>query len=306
MAVSTRIGIEQVIETGAVHSVYQPIVEVDSGRTVGLEALARGPVGTELATPDALFAAAAQAGLTTELDWECRAAALRGALRAGLDRRTLLFVNAEPSTLRSRRPEHLDELVEQSAARLNVVLEFTERGLADDPAGLVQGLVDASSLGFAVALDDVGANPASAAFTPILAPEIIKLDMGLVQDVPDRAAAAISAAVRSDAELSGSLLLAEGIEDEVHLGRAVVLGASLGQGWKYGRPAPLEGGSSPSTHEVALGRRPDELRGGARGRHGPDARIGSAWRLARRRSPPGGGVGGGRHRTALRRRAAGA
>ncbi|CAN5648021.1 hypothetical protein BH10ACT3_BH10ACT3_11350 [soil metagenome] len=119
----------------------------------------------------------------------------------------------------------------------------------------MQGLVDASALGFAVALDDVGANPASLAFMPILAPEVIKLDMALVADVADRAAAAISAAVRSDAELNGSVLLAEGIEHAAHLDRAVVLGASLGQGWMYGRPAPFEYSARPSTGELSIGRR---------------------------------------------------
>ena len=58
---------------------YQPIVELDSGRVVAYEALARGPVGP-LERPDLLFAAARPAGRLAELDELCRAAAFRGAV----------------------------------------------------------------------------------------------------------------------------------------------------------------------------------------------------------------------------------
>ena len=46
-------------------------------------------------------------------------------------------------------------------------------------------------------------------------------------------------AVAAEAERSGALLLAEGIETEEHLARARAVGATLGQGWLFGRPGPL-------------------------------------------------------------------
>ena len=64
--------------------VYQPIVDLASGETLGYEALARGPEGSPLHRPDRLFAAAAAAGRVVELDWACRIVAVRGALEAGL------------------------------------------------------------------------------------------------------------------------------------------------------------------------------------------------------------------------------
>lgn len=75
--------IEDVLAAGAVRSVFQPIMEFDSGRVVAYEALARGPVGP-LHTPDALFAAARAAGRLGELDEACRRAAFAGAVQQDL------------------------------------------------------------------------------------------------------------------------------------------------------------------------------------------------------------------------------
>jgi diguanylate cyclase/two-component system sensory protein/EAL domain-containing protein len=63
--------------------------------------------------------------------------------------------------------------------------------------------------------------------------------MRLVQDPFDAATAAVVRAVRAYAEASGAEILAEGIETEEHERRALSWGATLGQGWFYGRPEPL-------------------------------------------------------------------
>jgi EAL domain-containing protein (putative c-di-GMP-specific phosphodiesterase class I) len=76
--------LERILAQGLVRSVYQPIVDLDTGEVVAYEALARGPEGSPLERPDRLFAAAREAGRVSDLDWACRAAALRGALDARL------------------------------------------------------------------------------------------------------------------------------------------------------------------------------------------------------------------------------
>ena len=77
----------------------------------------------------------------------------------------------------------------------------------------------------------------SLAFMPLLRPEVVKLDLRLVQDRPGPAVAEIMNAVNDYAESSGALVLAEGVESEAHLTIARALGARLGQGWLFGRPA---------------------------------------------------------------------
>ncbi|MCW2697077.1 MAG: hypothetical protein JWR62_2162, partial [Modestobacter sp.] len=64
--------VSDVLRMEGVRSLFQPIIAIDTGRVVAYEALARGPEGP-LHAPDALFAAAREAGLLAELDAACRA-----------------------------------------------------------------------------------------------------------------------------------------------------------------------------------------------------------------------------------------
>ncbi|PRY50766.1 PAS domain S-box-containing protein/diguanylate cyclase (GGDEF)-like protein [Geodermatophilus tzadiensis] len=220
-----------------VHSVFQPIVELDTGRVVAYEALARGPVGP-LERPDALFAAARAAGRLAELDEACRAAAFRGAVDAALVAPLTLFVNVEPEVLDTAPLADLLAIAERAPGRLRVVMEITERALAARPAELLRTVERVRELGWAIAVDDVGAESMSLAFLPLLCPDVVKLDLRLVQERPGPAVAEIMNAVNAYAERSGAVVLAEGIEDGDHLRTALGLGATLGQGWLFGRPAP--------------------------------------------------------------------
>ncbi|MCZ2814504.1 diguanylate cyclase domain-containing protein [Modestobacter sp. VKM Ac-2984] len=228
--------IDAVLASGSVHSLYQPIVELDSGRVVAYEALARGPQGP-LHTPDALFAAARSAGRLAELDALCRSAALRGAVAAELGPPLTVFVNVEPQVLDSAPLEELLAIATSAPAGLRVVVEITERALATRPADLLRAVERVREVGWGIALDDVGAESMSLAFMPLLRPDVVKLDLRLVQQRPGPAVAEIMNAVNGYAERTGALILAEGIEDEAHLAMARALGASLGQGWHFGRPA---------------------------------------------------------------------
>ncbi|MGY1668238.1 diguanylate cyclase domain-containing protein [Geodermatophilus sp. SYSU D00696] len=220
-----------------VRSVFQPIVEIDTGRVVAYEALARGPVGP-LERPDALFAAARTAGRLAELDEACRAAAFRGAVEAGLVAPLTLFVNVEPEVLDTAPLEDLMAIAESAPGQVRVVMEITERAIAARPAELLRTVERVRELGWAVAVDDVGAESMSLAFLPLLRPDVVKLDLRLVQERPGPQIAEIMNAVNAYAERSGAVVLAEGIEDERHLRTARGLGATLAQGWLFGRPAP--------------------------------------------------------------------
>jgi EAL domain-containing protein (putative c-di-GMP-specific phosphodiesterase class I) len=235
---STATNLRSLLLHGQVRSVYQPIVDLDTGRTVAVEALARGPEGP-LQSPGALFGAAAAAGLVDELEWACRTAALQGALDGGLCASIALFVNVESAQLGRAVPAALRALEASAQQRLHVVLELTERDLERRPAEVLAATRSARAAGWGVALDDVGAVPASLALMPLIRPDVVKLDMHLVQDRQTVEVAAIASAVASYAEESGALVLAEGIETELHRDRALALGATLGQGWLFARPAPL-------------------------------------------------------------------
>ena len=234
--------LHRLLARGALRSVYQPIVELDSGATVGYEALARGPGGSVLENPDRLFAAAGRAGRLIELDRACQAAATAGARSAGLRTPWTLFVNVEPQSAAATVVAPVvdaDGGPGPGSMPCQIVVEFTERALIADPTTLLGMVARIRDREWGIALDDVGAHPDSLALLPLLQPDVIKLDLSLVQQRPSAQIAAIVNAVNAEAERSGSAILAEGIETEEHRDAAFAMGATLGQGWLLGRPAAL-------------------------------------------------------------------
>jgi len=231
-------GLLAVLDGRAVHSLYQPIVELGGQGIVGFEALARGPAGSVWASAATLFAAATAAGRVPELDWICRSAAVRGALAADLDPRLALFVNVEPASNGVPCPDDLADIV-TIADRWPVISEITERAITDDPGGLLATVEGLRHRRRHVALDDVGADPASQAIMPLIRPDVIKLDQTIIADPHTDYAQAVIAAVHAEADRTGAVIVAEGIETPADLATAQAVGATLGQGFLLGRPAPL-------------------------------------------------------------------
>ncbi len=231
--------LDRILERRLIHAVYQPLVDLDAGGVIAYEALARGPAGSILESPVALFETAHMTGREVELDWACRLAAVQGAIKAALPPSIALFINVEPGSLGKPIPADIRADFEGARQTLRIVLEITERALASRPAELLAMIERVRAMDWAIALDDVGAEDMSAAFMPLLRPDIIKLDLGLIQGRSTARVAAQLSAVMAEAERTGALVLAEGVETEPHELTARALGATIGQGWRYGRPGPL-------------------------------------------------------------------
>ena len=134
---------------------------------------------------------------------------------------------------------HEDELL---AGRLRVVVELTERALTDRPAEVLAAVAWLRERGCGIALDDVGVDERSLALMPFLAPDVIKLDMSLIQARgASPAAARVLNAVAAEAERSGAVLLAEGIETEAHLARARARRRDARPGLAVRPPRPAAG-----------------------------------------------------------------
>lgn len=232
--------LRDVLNAGIITSRYQPIVDIDSGSVVAYEALADGPRGTDFATPDQLFDEARRVGLLPELDLACRLAALTGARSAGLTAPWTLFVNTEPETAESTFVSTTgDADLDRDGRAVQVMVELTERSLTGDPVQLLRLVDRIRRRGWGIALDDVGTDRGSLALLPLLHPDVIKLDLRLIQQQPTAQIAEIVGAVNAEAERAGTTVLAEGIETADHVLIARALGATLGQGWFFGRPGPL-------------------------------------------------------------------
>jgi len=111
-----------------------------------------------------------------------------------------------------------------------VLYEVTERGLSERPAELLAEVERVRALGFGIAIDDLGTDWRSLALLPFIRPDVVKLDMALIQGPLTDAGLAMATAVRSYAGETGAQSLAEGIETAEHEGRADLFGAELGQG----------------------------------------------------------------------------
>jgi EAL domain-containing protein (putative c-di-GMP-specific phosphodiesterase class I) len=233
-------------------TMFQPIVRLGSGSVVGYEALVRGPDDPVLSGAEALIAAAHRAGRLVEFDWAARASACRAALDADLDAGSLLFLNIEPIALDTDCPPDLWPTIEFAFQRFRVVLEVTERSLDRDPGTLLDGVERQRPRVTGIALDDCGANPATLAMLPLVAPSVIKIDSGVVQSPPDARFACVLNAVHEQVERTGVSVLAEGVETAEHRSRAVALGAEFGQGYLFGPPGELPRGGPPDRESAPL------------------------------------------------------
>jgi EAL domain-containing protein (putative c-di-GMP-specific phosphodiesterase class I)/CheY-like chemotaxis protein len=234
---ATEGDIAEVLANELVLPVFQPIVDLRDGSVVGVEGLARGPVGP-LLMPSALFSRAHQAGCLHELDILCRTKIIEVARDSGVAP-PLVFVNVEPGTVHLPMSDRLTALLAGSLP-FRIVVEFTERALAQRVAALLRHAEEIRHRGNVVALDDLGVEPSSVALLPVVQPEIIKLDLSLLApDVsPERTAAAIAAVAY--AQRTGAVILAEGIETEQQRATAIALGAQWGQGYLFAKPGPLD------------------------------------------------------------------
>lgn len=255
-----RVPVPDLLRTGGVHCAYQPVVELATGEVVGREALLRTPEGSGWGSPLEVLDAAQEEGLLGELERASMSRALADAAEASRGAGHTLFLNIEPRTL-SRHIALVLETLARRDPHVRVVVEITERALAHDPAGILDAAARLREAGCAIALDDVGAVPDSLAFLPLLAPEVIKLDLQLLRTLEDPATITVAGAVRARAEATGARVVAEGIETHDDLTRALVLGADLGQGWYLGRPHRVL--PAGERHTVRLHRAPEPPEGDA-------------------------------------------
>ncbi|HMC95890.1 MAG TPA: EAL domain-containing protein, partial [Polyangia bacterium] len=237
-----RAVIQGVLDTSAFGPFFQPIVDLTTGAVIGHEALTRFSDGVP---PDARFAAANRAGLAIELE----VATLRAALDAAADCLPLsayLSLNASPALIRSRSMHALLAGVERS-----IVIEITEHVAIDDYATLRAEL---AALGPRVrlAVDDAGAGYASFRHILELAPDLVKLDIGLIRGIDgDPARQALIAGMAYFAAQRAIRLIAEGIETVAELATLRSLGIPYGQGYLLGWPRDARGGGSWPV-EIAL------------------------------------------------------
>jgi EAL domain-containing protein (putative c-di-GMP-specific phosphodiesterase class I) len=236
--------LDRILLEESVTTVFEPIVRLATREVVGFEALSRGPSGTGMETPAALFGVAALADREYELDSLCRRRALANA--RGIGPEQLLFLNILPTCIQD--PDFQAVRVRETLASLglaprNLVLEVSERQAISNFPIFREATDHFSRLGFRIALDDTGAGFSSLEAALELSPDFLKIDMSLVRGIeesPEKQE--LLRGLRGVAAKMGSTLIAEGIETEHELEVIRDLGIECGQGFHLGRGTP-----SPTT-----------------------------------------------------------
>jgi EAL domain-containing protein (putative c-di-GMP-specific phosphodiesterase class I) len=232
-AAPTRDDHRALMADGSMTAVYQPIRSLHTDQVTGFEALARFHA-EPYRPPDHWFREAAKSGRGLELELRAITVALQGLELLPSD--AFLSVNASPSTITSTRLR--ETLAGFPAAR--IVLEVTEQEPISSYEGFAAALRPIRAAGTKLAVDDVGAGNAGLMHIAHLKPDIIKLDRTVTAQIgSNRHMRALTAAITGFATEIGCTVLAEGIESQEELAIMTALGASLGQGYLLGRPAPV-------------------------------------------------------------------
>lgn len=213
---------------------YQPIISVAENTVVGHEALTRFLV-EPVRTPDKWFNESLDVGLQKELEFAVIQQALHGL--AQLPDKTYLSFNVSPATITGGA---LSRLLESYPLE-RLVLEITEHASISDYSAIAAELDPLRKRGLRLAVDDAGAGYASFRHILKLKPDVIKLDISLVQRIDvDLGCRALAAAISRFAEETGSKVLAEGVETDAEFKILRELKINNAQGFLLGRPQPLE------------------------------------------------------------------
>lgn len=236
--------LRRAVEAKAWKLLYQPVVDLDDGRMVGVEALVRWDRDGEFVSPAVFIPLAEDLGLINEIgDWvmeeSCRQS--RAWRDAGLDLR--ISFNLSPRELHSDTlvTRLTDLLAEHEVPATRMVVEVTESSMESDPEHTrgILGMMAVAGLG--VSIDDFGTGYSSLSRLTDMPVSTLKIDRSFVMDLPDReAAVGVVRAVIRLAESLGMTSLAEGIETDAQRVMLKVLGCKLAQGYFFGKPLSPE------------------------------------------------------------------
>ncbi len=230
--------LHRVMEEKALTAVFQPIFGFREGRIMGYEALVRGPSGSLVQTPEQLFGTAAREGVAVELNLLCIRQIVAAYAERGLP--GSLFLNVSPQVI--VKVLHDQERTSRFLAGFGldparVVIELTEDYPTVDFRLVHESLMLYRSMGFRVAIDDLGEGFASLRLWSELRPHYVKADKHFVTGTAtDPLKVQFLRAIQDIAESCGSLVIAEGIENAADFKVVKDIGIACAQGWFIGHP----------------------------------------------------------------------
>jgi EAL domain-containing protein (putative c-di-GMP-specific phosphodiesterase class I) len=225
-----------VISEKLLKAAFQPVCRLSDGALAGHEALIRGPRGTALEMPSALFSVSHQNDMDVELESLCLETIFANLPRAVLSRQ--LFVNASATFLRHPIFLNARNLSAINKSHPDVVIEISEKEVVGDYSTFRDILEVLRQAKFKIAIDDAGSGYSGLETILYLRPDYIKIADSLVRYLEtDPIKREIVASLASIGRRIEASLIAEGIERREECDSLRELGIDFGQGYLLGRPS---------------------------------------------------------------------
>lgn len=232
------------MKQNALDTYFQPIIQLDSGDTIGYEALNRPAITDLFPNTESFYEFVGKSNQVFLFECFCRNLSLKRFKdrlhRNEHPKNTLLFLNIHPHVLLDshyQSGETLQILTELGIKPSQVVFELTEKSAVTDFTLFEKVLSNYRSQGFRIAIDDVGSGYNSLKSLVYLKPEFIKLDRSLIQNIDKNLEQQQLVKLIIDyAKRSSSETIAEGIERKEEFDFVRQQGVHYGQGYAIGKP----------------------------------------------------------------------
>ncbi len=235
-----RSELNKIINNNDVKSYFQPIINLNTDKIYGFEALSRFESKKHLPSVESIFLIAMKLNLSKDLEKICRDQAILSA--KPLKRGHYLFINLDPDEIVASNIKidpFIAFLKSNGLSPEQVVFEVTERRFIEDLDSFNKRFMEFRDKGFKIAIDDVGTGWSDFDKIRVIRPHIIKIDINLIRDIhEDFMKKEIVNTFTQFAKRTNIIVLSEGIEKIEEYNTLKELGCELGQGYYLGKPSP--------------------------------------------------------------------
>jgi diguanylate cyclase len=238
LRLETERALRRALETDPGHSFqvhYQPILEIQTGQIVALEALVRWNENNVLRSPSQFIPIAEECGLIVPLGTWILGEACR---QMAVWQKYNLRISVNVSTAQFERPDFVD-IVKRTLEKTklqpeSLSLELLESVLVNRFEETASKIAQIQEVGVRLALDDFGSGYSSLSYLNRLTFDTLKLDRSFIHALGStRDTRALVAAIVSIANEFGMDTIAEGVETPTQLETLKSLGCDKVQGWLY-------------------------------------------------------------------------
>lgn len=230
--------LQEIVDGRQLTAVFQPILDMHQAAVIGFEGLIRGPADSVLHSPVDLFSVARHCGMVAEVEYLSRRIVLESF--AKLDFPGKIFLNVSPDVLLqqgSKTGETLKCIEQAGLQPQQVIIELTENAPTLDYQLLRDATEHYRSMGFEIAIDDLGEGFSGLRLWSEIRPNYVKIDKHFIQNIHlDHVKLQFARSIQEIAAKSGARIIAEGIESQAELMAIRDLGIAYGQGYHIARP----------------------------------------------------------------------